>query len=146
MAMKMRHGVIAGLISLALTGTGCLTVADDEGPILSVELYWDEDPRAPSGPDDPNFIGGTCETAGVEVMEWHLLDADGEEVQTNISSARGSAHPCYNAIDILGLPPGTYRLEINGYDDEDNLRWTETSGELNVLRFDVMYAFDIPEP
>ena len=138
MAMTMRHGVIAGLSALALAGTGCLTVADDEGPILSVELYWDEEP-------DNGFVGGTCETAGVEAMEWHLLDADGEEVQTNISSARGSAHPCYNAIDILGLDPGTYRLEISGYDEEDNLRWTETSGELKVLRFDVMYAFDIPE-
>jgi len=138
MAMTMRHGVIAGLIALAFASTGCLTVADDEGPILSVELYWDEEPEG-------DFVGGTCETAGVETMEWHLLDADGEEVQTNISSARGSAHGCYNAIDILGLAPGTYRLEISGYDSDDNLRWTETSGELKVLRFDVMYAFDIPE-
>lgn len=138
MAMTMRHGVTVALISLALAGTGCLTVADDEGPILSVELYWDEDP-------DNSFRGGTCETAGVDVMEWHLLDEDGEEVQTNISSARESTHPCYNAIDILGLNPGTYRLEISGYDSDDNLRWTETSGELKVLRFDVMYAFDIPE-
>jgi hypothetical protein len=138
MAMTMRHGVIAGLSSLAFAGTGCLTVADDEGPILSVELYWDEEP-------ENGFIGGTCETAGVETMEWHLLDADGEEVQTNISSARSSAHLCYNAIDILGLDPGTYRLEIAGYDSDNVLRWTETSGPLKVLRFDVMYAFDIPE-
>jgi hypothetical protein len=146
MAMK-RHGVFAAFLALALAGTGCLTVADDEGPILSVELYWDEEPNN-------DFVGGTCETAGVDEMEWRLLDENGGEVETNISTSRDSTHPCYNAIDILGLEPGTYRLEILGYENvyddenrliEQRLRWQETSGKLSVLRFDVMYAFDIPE-
>ena len=138
MKMTGRYGVLAALVSLAFAGAGCLTVADDEGPILSVELYWDEEPER-------GFVGGTCETAGVDTMEWHLLDADGEEVETNVSTARDSTHRCYNAIDILGLPPGTYRLEITGYDEDNIERWTQTSGELKVLRFDVTYAFDISE-
>lgn len=147
MAMNVKHGVFAAFLALAFAGTGCLTVADDEGPILSVELYWDEEPNN-------DFVGGTCETAGVDEMEWRLLDANGGEVETNLSTGRDSIHPCYNAIDILGLAPGTYRLEMLGYEnvyDDDNrlieqrLRWQETSGELSVLRFDVMYAFDIPE-
>lgn len=138
MRMTARHGVLAALVSFAFAGAGCLTVADDEGPILSVELYWDE-------MDDDDFVGGTCDTAGVTTMEWHLLDADGEEVETNVSTARDSTHRCYNAIDILGLSPGTYRLEITGYDENDVPRWTQTSGELKVLRFDVTYAFDISE-
>lgn len=141
MKMTARHGVLAALVSLVFAGAGCLTVADDEGPILSVELYWDEEPGK-------GFVGGTCDTAGVDEMEWHLLDANGEEVETNISSARDSTHPCYNAIDVLGLAPGTYRLEIYGYSgtgSNKELRWQETSGKLKVLRFDVMYAFDIRE-
>lgn len=136
---KVKHGLIAALLALAFAGTGCLTVADDEGPILSVELYWDEEP-------DNGFVGGTCETAGVDEMEWRLLDANDEEVETNISSARGSSRPCYNAIDILGLEPGTYHLEVSGVDDDGVMRWTtRRSAELNVLRFDVAYALDIPE-
>jgi hypothetical protein len=144
MAMLPKHGkvkkrVFAALLVLAFAGTGCLTVADDEGPILSVDLYWDEEP-------DNGFVGGTCETAGVEEMEWHLLDANDEEVETNISDARGSARPCYNAIDILGLAPGTYRLVVSGFDEDGVMRWRMTrSAELNVLRFDVAYALDIRE-
>lgn len=138
MAIWVRHSAMAAFFCLLLLSTSCLTVADDEGPILSVELYWDEEP-------DDGFVGGTCDTAGVETMEWHLLDEHGDEVQTNISGSRDSLHPCYNAIDILGLDPGGYRLEISGYDEDDRLRWTETSGVLNVLRFDVSYRFDIPE-
>lgn len=141
MKMTARYGFLLALVSLVFVGAGCLTVADDEGPILSVELYWDEEP-------DNGFVGGTCETAGVDTMEWHLLDANGEDVETNISTARDSTHPCYNAIDILGLDPGTYRLEIYGYEgtgSDKTLRWQETSGELKVLRFDVTYAFDISE-
>ena len=141
MAITVRHGVHAALFSLLLLTTSCLTVADDEGPILSVELYWDEEPGS-------GFEGGTCETAGVDAMEWSLLDEQGDEVQTNVGGGRDAFHDCYNAIDILSLPPGTYRLEISGYEQVDNtrqLRWSETSGELKVLRFDVSYRFDIRE-
>ena len=138
MVIQLRHGVIAALFSLLLLSSSCLTVADDEGPILSVELYWDEEP-------DNGFVAGECETAGVETMEWHLLDADGEEVETNISGTRESEHPCYNAIDILGLEHGTYTLEISGYDNDGNKRWTQTSAPLKVLRFDVAYSFKIEE-
>jgi len=141
MAITVRHGVVAAFFSLLLLTTSCLTVADDEGPILSVELYWDEEPGT-------GFEGGTCETAGVDAMEWSLLDANGDEVQTNAGGGRDAIHDCYNAIDILGLDPGTYRLEISGYQQVGNTperRWNETSGELKVLRFDVSYRFDIHE-
>lgn len=142
---KVKLGVSAALAALAFAGTGCLTVADDEGPILSVELYWDEDPKARHDGDE-NYVGGTCETAGVDEMEWYLLDANGEEVETNIGSARDSTHPCYNAIDILGLAPGTYRLVVSGFDNDGVNRWKATrSAELSVLRFDTAYALDIPD-
>jgi len=135
--VMVKRGFAVALCSMALL-SGCLTVADDEGPILSVELYWDEEPGS-------GFEGGTCESADVEEMEWTLLDDNGDEVQTSLSGDRDSIHHCYNAIDILGLDPGTYRLEITGYDSDGNARWSETSGELQVLRFDVSYRFDIPE-
>lgn len=142
MANRFRYSAIAAFFCFLLLSTSCLTVADDEGPILSVELYWDEEP-------DRGFVGGTCDTAGVDTMEWHLLEVldngDEDEVQTNISGSRDSTHPCYNAIDILDLPAGTYRLEISGYDSEGQQLWTETSGDLQVLRFDVSYRFDIPQ-
>jgi hypothetical protein len=136
--VMVRYGLVAALLALLSLSSSCLTVADDEGPILSVELYWDEEA-------DSGFEGGTCESAGVDEMEWTLLDENGDEVQTSLSGDRDSIHPCYNAIDILGLDPGTYRLEITGYDENELPRWTETSGELQVLRFDVSYRFDIPE-
>lgn len=135
--VMVRHGLVAALLSLLLLTSSCLTVADDEGPILSVELYWDE-------LEGDGFEGGTCQSAGVAKMEWTLLDEDGDEVQTSLSD-RDTVHDCYDAIDILGLDPGTYRLEITGYDGRNPMRalWSETSGELNVLRFDTSYSFNI---
>lgn len=135
--ISLRHGAIVALLSLSSLASSCLTVADDEAPILSVELYWDEKPGS-------GFVGGTCETAGVDRMEWTLLDADDRKVDSNVGR-RGASDLCYNAIDFLDLEAGTYRLEIVGYDEDDEQRWMETSGELKVLRFDVSYRFDIPE-
>src|SRR5688500_16607325 len=76
--VMVRYGLVAALLALLSLSSSCLTVADDEGPILSVELYWDEEA-------DSGFEGGTCESAGVDEMEWTLLDENGDEVQTSLS-------------------------------------------------------------
>ena len=42
---------------LAVAASGCLTVGDDTGPILHIELFWDERPGSTS------FSGGSCHSA-----------------------------------------------------------------------------------
>jgi hypothetical protein len=109
---------------------GCLTVGDDEGAILRIELYWDE--RVGSS----NFEGGTCHSAGVEDIDWALLDQDGEEVA-------GDGGSCANRIDVLGSVPGEYVLEITGHDESGDPKWHVRCSELLVLRFDVAYRCDV---
>ena len=56
-------------LALATAATGCLDFSDNEGPIMSIELFWDE------RPDGSGFIGGTCESAGVTTMSWKLRNS-----------------------------------------------------------------------
>lgn len=128
-------GLIAAVM---LAASGCLTVADDEGPILSIELFWDEDAT------DSGFMGGTCDSAEVDSMEWRLIqegdDPDSEDDDTEVAS---DSQPCYNAIDVIDPGAGRYRLEISGFDDADQEKWAVVCSDMEVLRFDVTYDCDI---
>lgn len=119
------------LCALALLGlAGCLTVGDDQGAVLRIELFWDE--RVGTS----EFHGGRCHSAGVERMDWSLHDENGEEVA-------GNEEVCADTIEVLKSVPGEYELSITGYDDTGDEQWRGKCTKLLVLRFDVGYRCDI---
>ena len=133
--MKRLLGSFTGLL-LCAAASGCLTVADDEGPILSIELFWDE------RPDDDMFVGGTCNGADVEWMEWKLIrHQDGKD---EVVAERDE--PCANAIDVLEPDRGDYTLEVTGRTEDGEALWNVECTGLTVLRFDVAYECDIEAP
>jgi hypothetical protein len=116
-----------------------LTVDDDEGPIMSLELYWDVRPAS------TGFVEGTCGEADVARMDWALYRTDSDDPVAEQSES------CKDGIDVINPTPGEYWLEITGFDTEDNAIWHATCPEdedsaLTVLRFDVAYACNIPAP
>jgi hypothetical protein len=124
-------------VVLLCATSGCLTVADDEGPILAIELFWD------SRPETDSFVGGTCRSAGVEWMEWRLIrqrEGEADEVVAERDE------PCHNAIDVLEPEVGEYTLEVTGRTDDDEALWNVECTGLKVLRFDVAYECDIEAP
>jgi len=118
---------------LCLGALGCLAVSDDDGPILSIELFWDEKP------DTAKFVAGTCNGADVDRMEWMLIRTDGDRDEV---VATGD-EDCANGIDVLEPENGEYSLEITGYDDDDQPLWDRVCEGFAVLRFDVGYRCDI---
>lgn len=137
---------------------GCLTVADDEGPTLSVEIFWDDEA------DSEDFRGEDCFGARVDQMEWALWrglpirctpeeeDAgdcrqaesdDDVESYWLVDSAEDS---CRDAIDVIDPAPGTYELDLTGYDEAGLPVWATTCSGLTVLRFDVTYECDVHAP
>jgi hypothetical protein len=136
-SLLMRWHLVAALVAVVTIVTGCLTVADDEGPILSIELYWDEDL-------DSSESWGTCDSAGVEEMQWELIDSAGEVVASNDGGE--DLQPCYNAIDVIDPAPGEYSLVISGFDDAREELWYVECSEMEVLRFDIAYRCNIEAP
>lgn len=120
------------LVIVALSG--CLT-ASDEGPIMSVGLYWDQEPGKA-------FVGGDCLGAGVSSMEWKLSFAgpDGDE-----EIARGE-EACANDIDVIDPEPGEYTLEVTGFDALGRPLWGDDCTGLIITRFDVAYLCDLKSP
>lgn len=119
------------LLVLAAAGlAGCLTVDNGDGPILSIELFWDARPQSAT------FAPATCSEAGVVRMEWALFDEDGEMIAEN-------SERCADAIDVFEPDPGEYELDITGYDEDDEALWSVTCTGLRVLRFDAGFACDI---
>jgi hypothetical protein len=128
---------IGALLALGLSG--CLTVDDDEGPILSIELFWD------ARPEGSGFFGGTCNDAGVRWMDWTLRRSGSDD------EVASREELCADGIDVIDPEPGDYWLEITGFDEDDNPIWqascpSDADASLTVLRFDVAYACDIPAP
>jgi hypothetical protein len=116
---------------LATAASGCLDFTDDEGPVMSVELFWDQ------RPDEARFVGATCGQAGVDEMHWTLTRVDDGTVAVDRSE------PCANGIDIIDPRPGEYELELTGLDDDGKKVWGTTCVGLSVLRFDSGFACDI---
>lgn len=134
--MKRLACAVLGLL-LCAGASGCLTVADDDGPILSIELYWDE------SPGNDGFEGGTCRGAGVDEMEWRLiLHQDGKDDEV----VAERTEKCANAIDVLEPERGNYTLELTGRDEDGAELWNVECTGLTVLRFDVAYECDIEAP
>jgi hypothetical protein len=124
---------------------GCLTVADDDGPIMSIELLWD------ALPERQGFLAATCETAGVASMSWTLYplvpdpdsDPDAPDLIRGTSVADGD-EPCADAIDVIDPSAGAYELELVGFDGDDEAVWAVDCTDLRVTRFDVAYECDVP--
>lgn len=121
---------MAWSVLLPLGLAACLTVGDDQGAVLRIELFWDERVGTSA------FDAGTCHSAGVERMDWSLHDENGEEVA-------GNEEVCADTIDVLDSVPGEYELSITGYDDNGDEQWRGKCTKLLVLRFDVGYRCDI---
>ena len=123
--------------ALSALSTGCLSLADDEGPLLSIGLFWD------ARPDSSSFVGSTCDEAEVRWMEWTLYRIeDGKRVEVDSNS-----EPCADLLEVIEPRPGDYELDITGIDEDEQAKWTVTCGEpgayLTIVRFDVAYDCDI---
>ena len=128
--MKLARGIVAALAGLVLAG--CFGNANDQRPVLGIDLYWD------TKIDDPDFRAGDCDDPDPQVdwMQWALVDEEGVEV----ASGEGV---CPIGIDINGMEPGLYTLEVDGYDDNDVKLWSSACDQIDVRRFDVFYVCDI---
>ena len=123
--------LLMALSALAPLGlAACLTVGDDQGAVLRIELFWDERVGTSA------FHAGTCHSAGAERMDWSLHDENGDEVA-------GNEEVCADTIDVLDSVPGEYELTITGYDKNGDEKWRGKCTKLLVLRFDVGYRCDI---
>ena len=135
--MRWKSASFAVALLLVGTSPGCLTVVDDDGPILSIELFWD------ARPETDAFVAGTCKSADVERMEWKLiLHREGEPDE--VVAERDEA--CHNAIDVLEPERGDYTLEVTGLTKDGDALWNVECTGLSVLRFDVAYECDIEAP
>lgn len=123
------------VIGIAFTASGCIMGGDSGEPVLAVDLYWDENPRA------DRFAGGTCSTAGVTWMEWKLVDDSGDAVV----ESDPSGEPCQDGFNFENVGPGDYELELRGYDDQDAELWSTVCTALSLDRFDRLYACDIDQ-
>jgi hypothetical protein len=118
-------------IGLAWVASGCV-VANDEVN-MSLTLLWDRQPG------DDRFSGASCVRAGVERMEWRLIDVDGDE------QVEEGNDECTESVLIVDPRPGEYALEITGYAG-GVAQWGTRCTGLVVTRFDVEQSCDIPSP
>ena len=141
--MQWKPATGAVLLMLLGAASGCLTVVDDDGPILSIELFWD------SRPDDGTFVAGTCFDGDVHRMAWQLIDSESGDVVAERSEA------CANGIDVIDPDTGEYELVLTGFrrviaaegeEPVDEPLWNVTCTGLTVLRFDVAYECEIEAP
>jgi len=123
------------LSALATLTTGCFAV-NDKGPVVSVELFWDEQPNS------QRFSPGDCGSAGVDTMEWSLLQVDGKN-KREVDAYEGA---CVDGIDIMYPPPGEYVLKVVGKDEQGKKLWNDECSMLWVSRFDVLYDCNISSP
>ena len=148
---------LASLLTLAFV-PGCLTVSDDQGPTLSVEIFWDDEP------DSSDFQGEDCFGANVDRMQWELWQGSNETCTSGAATAgkcrRADADSgvksfwtwaqdednCRNALDVIDAPPGTYAIDLTGLDADGAPKWKATCSGLTVLRFDVAFECDVPAP
>lgn len=118
------------LLSVALAA--CVIVSDDDsGPVLGIELFWDEVTAGDT------FLGGTCYSADVEEMSWALSAEDGFVV------ADRELQACRDRIEVSEIEPGEYTLDITGFDGDGEPRWRTHCTGLVIVRFNELYGCDI---
>lgn len=118
-AVALVGATVAGL-------SGCILGEDSDPPVLSVDLYWEDQSR---------YSDDTCESADVASMDWQLLDSESNLVEEKTSE-------CQDGFNFFGVHPGSYTLKVNGYDADHNKQW-EGSCHLTLDRFDRAYPCDV---
>ncbi|HEX2679249.1 MAG TPA: hypothetical protein VHM19_21510 [Polyangiales bacterium] len=121
-------------VASILGATGCLVGNSSGEPVLAVDLYWDENPKA------DRFSEGTCESAGVVTMDWTLID---KHTKKKVVSANDV--DCQDGFNFEQVGPGNYQLKISGYDDNDQELWSTTCDDLTLDRFDSVYSCDVDQ-
>jgi hypothetical protein len=131
------------LALLAAVISGCFDFSGNGGPLMSVELCWDEQPGDGFVGDDCVRTGqATCSSAGVEQMSWSLTQVEsGKTVATSVKGAK-----CKSGMDIVDPAPGRYTLKISGTDKDGNMLWQSSCKGLDVLRFDIAYECNVDAP
>ncbi len=122
--------------SMILGASGCIVGNDSGPPVLAVDLFWDENPKA------DRFSEGTCQSAGVTSMDWTLTNSATKK--TVIASTSGGVD-CQDGFNFEKLGAGDYTLTVTGYDAKDKPLWTSTCTNLTLDRFDANYACDVDQ-
>lgn len=137
-AAKWNHvGLALGaacLILVSVTAGGCVLGNDNDRPVLAIDPLWDLTPG-------DRFSGDTCRGAGVVYMTWEIRDRRGKRIT---ASEGGDLEDC-KPLDFIGLVPGTYRLQIAGYDRYEEKRWETTCPPMELGRFDVLYPCEVDQ-
>jgi hypothetical protein len=144
--MARLSGYAIALMLGTLAG-GCFDLSDSRGPVMSVDLCWDEQPGDgfKGGNCAHSNNDGTCDTAGVTHMTWSLKPVIPGMNIDSIKEVAGASESCANGIDIVEPSPGAYTLEITGQNSDGEMLWQHTCKGLDVLRFDIGYECDIDE-
>jgi hypothetical protein len=112
---------------------GCVLGNDSDPPVLSVDLYWHL--RGSHRGDS------TCESSDVSSMTFQLTDVNsGDVVVENEDSDQG--RECQDGFNFVDVGPGDYRLDVKGYDADQNQLWSG-SCDLWLGRFDRTYSCDV---
>ena len=122
----------ACLILVSVTAGGCVLGNDNDRPVLAVDPLWDVAPGS-------LFSGDTCREAGVVFMTWNIKDDRGHSLKK--SSKLENCQP----LDFIGLVPGTYRLELAGFDREGVKRWETTCPPFELGRFDTLHECEVDQ-
>jgi hypothetical protein len=128
----MRWFGAACLILVSVTAGGCVLGNDNDRPVLAVDPLWDLTPG-------DRFSGDTCRGAGVVYMTWEIQDDRGHTLKKS-----RDLEDC-EPLDFIGLVPGTYQLEIAGYDRDERKLWETTCSRLTLGRFDVLYPCEVDQ-
>jgi hypothetical protein len=122
----------ACLVLVSVTAGGCVLGNDNDRPVLAIDPLWDVAPGK-------LFAGDSCDGAGVVFMTWEIKDDDGH----SLKKSRMLEH-C-QPLDFIGLVPGTYRLELAGFDRDEQKRWETTCPPFELGRFDVLYPCEVDQ-
>jgi hypothetical protein len=98
--------------------------------VLTVDFYWRFDERT-----EHDF---SCDKVPVAASEWRLLNSEGEELK----SVSRDEMVCDDRLNFLDLDPGSYELEVAGYNDAGDKAW-EATCPVWVDRFDRLFECTI---
>jgi hypothetical protein len=136
---------LAATLVLSTAVSGCLLGDDNDPPVLSVDLIWDKATAT------DHFSPGTCGSAAVVSMNWQLKQNDqivaSSDDDPNNSGGDGGTPgnvDCQDGFDFVDVRrAGSYDLTINGFDDTDQMLWTDVCTGLDLERFDVLYQCQV---